>query len=209
MKQKYIFDLDGTLLDGDFKKEKEYFKSVLTTTDSEIFIPKIVPLLEKYESKFKKYDIDLLSRFMSEQSSVKITPNIIKGWIEYNKDIDNKVIEGAIELLEYLKTKDKQLVILTNWFSDTQKGRLKKSHLNMYFDEVYGGEIYLKPHPQAYKKACGSIPMELCVMIGDNYKKDIEGARSIGMNAIYFNRKNERTNDNNAVKSLRKIKDIY
>ena len=34
MKQKYIFDLDGTLLDGDFSKEEEYFKSELTTTES-------------------------------------------------------------------------------------------------------------------------------------------------------------------------------
>lgn len=209
MKQKYIFDLDGTLLDGNFKEEEDYFKSVLTTTDSEIFIPKIVNLLEKYESRFKKYDIDLLSRFMSEQSSVRITPSIIKGWIECNKNMEDRVIDGAIELLEYLKTKDKQLVVLTNWFSDTQKSRLKNSHLNMYFDEVYGGEVYLKPHSKAYKNACGSIPMELCVMIGDNYEKDIEGARNIGMDAIYFNRKSEMTFDNSSVKSLRKIKDIY
>lgn len=209
MKQKYIFDLDGTLLEGDFKKEEEYFKSVLTTTDSEIFIPKIVPLLEKYESTFERYNIDLLSRFMSDESSVRITPSIIKGWIECNKNMDDRIIDGAIETLEELKINDKKLVILTNWFSDTQIGRLQQSGLDIYFDEVYGGELFLKPDPRAYINACGFTPMELCVMIGDTYKKDIEGARNIGIDAIYFNLEKKDMNDKNSVKSLRKIKEIY
>ena len=209
MKIKYIFDLDGTLLEGDFSKEKDYFESVLSASDSKIFIPKIHNLLEKYESIYQRYDIDLLSEFMRHESSVKITPSIIRGWQEFNKDMDNTIIDGVVDTLEELKMHDKQLVVLTNGFSDTQIGRLKKSKIDIYFDEVYGGETYLKPNSKAYLNACGNTPFELCVMIGDDYKKDIEGAISAGVDAIYFDRNNTFIEDKNSVKSLRKIKEMY
>ena len=209
MKQKYIFDLDGTLLDGDFSKEEEYFKSELTTTESEIFIPQIFNLLTNYEQRFIKYDIDLLSKYMSSETSISITPSIIRGWIECNKDMDDTIIEGVIETLDELKMRDKDLIVLTNWFSETQSSRLKKQRIDIYFDEVYGGEHWLKPYKDAYINACGYTPMELCVMIGDNYEKDFLGPKRIGMDSIYFNREKSNTNDINSIKSLKKIKDIY
>ena len=123
--------------------------------------------------------------------------------------MDDNIIEGVIETLDELKMRDKDLIVLTNWFSETQSSRLKKQRLDIYFDEVYGGEHWLKPYKDAYINACGYTPMELCVMIGDNYEKDFLGPKRIGMDSIYFNRKKSNTNDRNSIKSLKKIKDIY
>lgn len=209
MKNKYIFDLDGTLLDSDFSIEKEYFSEVLTTSESEYFIPKIVSLLEKYEDTFYKYDINLLSKFMSKETSINITPGIIKGWIDVNKSSEDVVVDGAIETLDFLKQSNKDIVLLTNWFSDIQRERLIQSDLIKYFDEIYGGEIALKPSLDAYMYACGKTPMESCVMIGNDYNKDVLGAEIIGLDSIFFDRKDENLPAKNAVKSLKKIKDIY
>lgn len=209
MKNKYIFDLDGTLLDSDFSIEKEYFSEVLTTSESEYFIPKIVSLLEKYEDTFYKYDINLLSKFMSKETSINITPGIIKGWIDVNKSSEDVVVDGAIETLDFLKQSNKDIVLLTNWFSDTQRERLIQSDLIKYFDEIYGGEIALKPSLDAYMYACGKTPMESCVMIGNDYNKDVLGAEIIGLDSIFFDRKDENLPAKNSVKSLKKIKDIY
>ena len=112
MKSRYIFDLDGTLLDSDYSGELEYFKQVLTTDESDYFIPKIASLLDKYESSFTKYDIHKLSRFMSLETSIKITPEIIKGWIEVGKESNDMVVDETFELLEELKRENKEIVLL-------------------------------------------------------------------------------------------------
>ena len=209
MKNKYIFDLDGTLINGDYSKEKEYFKSILTTSDSEKFIPQISKLLEQYESKHKRYDINLLAEFLSHKSHVKITPNMIEGWIEINQDMDGTVIDGVVEVLEELKMRDKELVVLTNWFSKTQIERLKNSKLDIYFDEVYGGELFLKPNKNAYINACGYTPIELSIMIGDTYEKDYLGPKRIGLDSILYDPECKVSESKDVVKNLRKIKDIY
>lgn len=209
MKNKYIFDLDGTLINGDYSKEKEYFKSILTTSDSEKFIPQISKLLEQYEIKHKRYDINLLAEFLSHKSHVKITPNMIEGWIEINQDMDGTVIDGVVEVLEELKMRDKELVVLTNWFSKTQIERLKNSKLDIYFDEVYGGELFLKPNKNAYINACGYTPIELSIMIGDTYEKDYIGPKRIGLDSILYDPECKVSESKDVVKNLRKIKDIY
>ena len=208
-KTKFLFDLDGTLLNGDFAKENEYFKSELTESDSKKSIPHIVRLLANYERKFKSYDIDILAEFLTNESKVKITPNIVRGWIDTNKNMNNIIIDGVVETLEYLKRKDKELVILTNWFSETQIERLKKSRLDIYFEEVFGGEIFLKPNKNAYENACGSTPTKLCVMIGDNYEKDYLGPREIGIDSILYDPTGEIFEAKDSVKTLSKIKGRY
>ena len=84
VKQKYIFDLDGTLLDGDFRKENEYFNSELTKEESEILIPRKLDLLMDYEKEFIRYDVFLLSEYLSKRTSINITPKFIQGWIDFN-----------------------------------------------------------------------------------------------------------------------------
>lgn len=210
VKQKYIFDLDGTLLDGDFRKENEYFKSELTKEESEILIPIKLDLLMDYEKEFIRYDVFLLSEYLSKRTSINITPKFIQGWIDFNGSyMEDTIIDGVVDTLEELKSSGKSLVVLTNWFSKGQLGRLKNSGLDVYFDEIYGGEVFLKPNRNSFLNACGDTPLESCVMIGDDYYKDYLGSRQSGIDAIHFDRKERNLSDNNAIKSLRKIKELY
>ena len=208
MKTKFIFDLDGTLLNSDFSCKNEYFKYALTKSNYETFVPQLDQLLNKYETKFKKYDVDILSEFLTYESQVKITSNMIREWLDFNEGTDTQIIDGAIETLEYLKIHNKQLVILTNFFRNSQLQRLKKNKLDTYFDEVFGGDSFLKPNKNAYVSACGYTPIELCIMIGDNYELDYLGAKTIGLDSILYDPQDKIPNAKTAVKNLRKIKEI-
>ena len=136
MLEKFIFDIDGTLLKANWEYEKIYFNSVLSREDADIFLPKISKLLTGYESTFTHYDIDLLSSYLSENTGVNITPDLIRGWINAGKDYYD-VVDDAKDVLEYLKNKDKKIVALSNWFTEMNKTRLEKAGLLEYFYNLH------------------------------------------------------------------------
>ena len=121
MKKRFIFDLDGTLLHGDYISERDYFRSVLNKEDAEKFLLLYFEKLCEYESLHQKYDYSSLSKFLSEKTGVNITSEIVEGWIKVNSKMDDKLLEETKSMLEYLKSKDKSLAVLTNWFKDEQE----------------------------------------------------------------------------------------
>ena len=128
-KKRFIFDIDGTLLIPDWNYEKLYFDSVLEKFEFEMFYPQIPKLLEEYEKNFPRYDVVALSRFLTMKSGVLITPEIIIGWNKALGETKPEIIDGVVESLEYLKSKDKSLVALTNWFLEPQIERLRNRFL--------------------------------------------------------------------------------
>lgn len=211
MKKRFIFDLDSTLLHGDFSKEKEYFYSVLPKEDAEMFLSNVFPLLMKYEEMFIRYEVENLSKFLTEYSKVKITPKMIEGWIDVNCTMDDLVLPETIEMLQYLKCKGKSLAVLTNWFKKSQAARLENQKILSYFDEVYGGDSYLKPNKESFILAAGGYRLNECIMIGDNVEKDVLGPNSIGMDSIYYNPENKEYNKTKiySMDSFERIKEMY
>ena len=210
-KKRFIFDIDGTLLVPDWNYETEYFSSVLNSFDFDIFFPQIADLLVQYEKNFPKYDIDNLSRFLTDKSGVVITPDIINGWNKALSETEPVIIDGVVDTLEYLKSKDKSLVVLTNWFLEPQISRLKSSELLSYFDFIYGGEQGIKPSPEIYKIACGEYDIDSSIMIGDSLDFDVYGPSVVGMDSIFYNPKNKEC-DKEKVKSIgsmKKIKEMF
>ena len=145
------------------------------------------------------------------KSGVLITPEIIIGWNKALGETKPEIIEGVVESLEYLKSKDKSLVALTNWFLEPQIERLKSSGLDSYFDFVYGGELGIKPSEVAYMNAIGEFDIDSSIMIGDSLDFDVYGPGRIGMDAIFYNPKNK-DYDKAKVKSIgsmKKIKEMF
>ena len=62
MKKRFIFDLDGTLLNGDFSKEINYFKDVLGK-EADKFLSVYYEILIEYEKTHTKYDVNDLSNY--------------------------------------------------------------------------------------------------------------------------------------------------
>ena len=207
MKNRFIFDLDGTILDSDFSNEIKYFKNILQDQDYNTFIPKIPKLLEKYESTFKRYDTEDLKSFLNNETGLNFTSSMLNSWYESLIPDNYKEVEGIKDVLEYLKAKNKSIVVLSNWFTFTQKERLKEADLLKYFDEVYGGDIYLKPRKEAFSLACGIYHKEDCLMIGDNLEIDILGANMNGIDALFYNPNNIDIS-NKMIKNTKDIKKI-
>ena len=79
------------------------------------------------------------------------------------------------------------MVVLTDWFKGQQIERLKKSKIIEYFQEVYAAEkTKRKPFKEAFMQAIGENKPEECIMIGDDFQRDIEGALKAGLQAIYY-----------------------
>lgn len=207
--KRYIFDLDGTIMNADYSIEDKYFEDRLGKENANKLNSMKCYLVEEYERKFTNYDINLFSKFLTEKSGVYISNEFVKEWIDAGSTFNDKLVDGIIPLLEYLKSNNKEIVLLSNWFLKTQKDRLEKQGLLDYFDEIYGGEIIMKPNRGAYIKGAGTEKLSNCVMIGDNYSKDVLGARRVGMNGIYFSPKEDNIEDKYKVKKIIDIKEMF
>ena len=104
----------------------------------------------------------------------------------------NKVIPGAIELLEYLYSKY-NLYILSNGFKELQEHKMQTAGLRKYFKRiVLSDDIGInKPNPELFIHALqvANSTTEESIMIGDMFDTDIAGAAGVGMDQIFYNRK--------------------
>ena len=179
--KKYIFDLDYTLLIPDWSKEDDYLRKSIPLEEQEEFFKQKQSILNKYELEFPKYDFKTLSEFFKSYG-FSVSEETISGWMIHNGEtIKDVVADGAVELLEYLKSNGKDIVILTSWFSGTQVPRLKRTGLYGYIDKIVAGEDAMKPDLESFELAIGDTPKEDCLMIGDSIKSDKAGAENAGI----------------------------
>ena len=126
------------------------------------------------------------------------------------------VLDGAHELLDYLRNKGYRMHIVSNGFHEVQYRKLRASRTIDYFQTIILSEDAGANKPaQAFFdyafRMSGAHP-ETTLMIGDNYTTDILGAQAAGLDVLFLNRwDNEFTPPNPVdyqVKNLREIIDI-
>ena len=109
------------------------------------------------------------------------------------------VVDGAHELMAYLKEKDYRMHMTSNGFHEVQYKKLAACGLRDYFDTIILSEDagVNKPSPAYFDYALriSGASRETTLMIGDNLQTDIMGALSSGIDAMLFNRWNVETND--------------
>ena len=125
---------------------------------------------------------------------------------------NNKLIEGAIDVLEYLKPKYR-LFIITNGFRDVQQKKLINSRIKHYFEGVYDSESVgvKKPDPKIFIHALEDSISKAneSLMIGDNYEADILGAKKLNIQTIHFVAHGEEIqNKNETIHKLIELKAI-
>ena len=94
------------------------------------------------------------------------------------------------EALTYLFEKY-NLYILTNGFNEVQFIKLKESRLTPYFKNVITSENagYQKPRKEIFEYALKTVNARKSesLMVGDDLKVDVVGARDFGIDQVFFN----------------------
>ena len=99
-------------------------------------------------------------------------------------------------LHEFFASTSARVSILTNGQEGHQKDKVRTLGMYDYIgdDTIFTSEGigYAKPDAKAFQTVCDrlSIPYDTMYYIGDNYIKDMEGAKAAGLHTIHFNRHN-------------------
>lgn len=211
MIKRVIFDLDDTLIPWD----NNYFKDFIPVMkeygviDSKEDILKFIKAIDNYEKFNNIYDDKIFIEYINEMLNKNISKDFYdKLNVFFQTCIPKEIDKNVLETLEYLKDKY-ELVVLTNFFEELQVKRLENYGIKKYFIDIIGGNKYIKPHKGSYLMACGKYDPSECVMIGDNYINDVEGATQNGLQAIYLNLKNKEVDKEiTSISNLIELKNI-
>jgi putative hydrolase of the HAD superfamily len=175
-------DYNLSASDSDFRK----FEAVYHKYNDELWeqyragkIEKEVLRWTRFYLTLKEFGIDdksLAERM--DQQYITISPEKT-GLIPYSR-----------EILEYLKP-IYALHIVTNGFNEVQFTKLRNAGLTGYFSNIITSEMagHLKPNPEFFRYTLEIIQAKEseCLMVGDNFQVDIEGAMQIGMDQAFYN----------------------
>ncbi len=206
MTKHLFFDLDRTL--WDFEKNSE---ATLLEIYSEFKLDERIFSAHQFVREYKRinakywddYRLGLTTKEKLREGRFKDTLRLF-GFSK--EDIDKKGLLGEYyiqnspkgkilfpnthEALSELKNRNYALHIITNGFTEAQEVKLKSNQLDQYFDIILCSDTFgkNKPHPSIFKHALkqAKATEKESVMIGDDLKADILGAKNVGMKAILF-----------------------
>lgn len=122
-----------------------------------------------------------------------------------------RLIEGTMELLDYLKPKYR-MHILSNGFREVQYKKIENSGLSSYFDKIILSEdaSINKPHPDIFTYALKNTNSrrDQTLMIGDSWDADIVGARNSRIAQLWFNPQEMEATDFTPTFTVKKLVEI-
>ena len=199
-----IFDLDNTLL----MWKQEYISSIYQVLQEINFpytddmVRKIDESFESYEKCLDHYNDEIFLDFVNDFTGLSLPKVFVEKIKKVHESCYDMFTDSQLAVLDYLYNKY-DLVVLTNWFTETQTKRLENAGILKYFKKVSGGDQHiLKPYLKAFDIVDDH---EHCVMIGDSMENDIKPALQLGMKAIMITDKE--INDENVI-VIRKLEDL-
>jgi putative hydrolase of the HAD superfamily len=226
--QHIFFDLDNTLWDHRknayltikdlFEKEEitlkynidfEEFHSVYHGINERLWeqirdgeVDKDYLRKHRFYDTFKRFGIDdlNLSMFFEEHFLDRI--------LNYNH-----LVESADVILEYLKSKNYILHIISNGFQEVTERKCILSKIDHYFNTITSADSVgvRKPNPKIfeYSLSLAKAKKEESILIGDDWIADVVGAQNFGIDVIFFDVLNENPQQENlkVIKHLLQIKE--
>ena len=200
-------DLDDTLYN-----EVDYvlsgYKAIMMhlKKNKKIKIAKLPNKKEILANKKKHIQI-FLNKNKVNYSSVKFLINILR---EHKPSI--KIPKKNITKLALLKKNFKNLILITNGRSTTQRNKINSLNIKKYFNKILiSDEIGIKkPNKKIYTKIFQEYPNAKRVFIGDNLKIDLLTPIALNDKTIIIKNINNRVHElNEKDKDFKKINLIY
>ena len=227
-KYKHIyFDLDRTIWDFD-KNARDTFQDIFEKYDLE----KIFKTFDNFYNSYVKHNDILWNDYREKKIkksilSYKRFSLTLEEFGVNDEELAKKIAHDYIsisptkkqlfpyahETLEYLHTKYK-LYIITNGFNEVQFTKLKNSDLDKYFLKIFTSEDAgaQKPDPTIFQHALNNVnaSKKESIMIGDDLNVDILGAKTFGLDQVFFNPENiEHSEDiTHEIASLKELQEI-
>jgi putative hydrolase of the HAD superfamily len=147
-----------------------------------------------YQNRIKKEDLMYRRFYLTLKESgvddLELAKEIAHDFIEISP-LQTKIFPNTHETLQYLKEKGYYLHIITNGFNEVQIKKLSNCNLISYFTEIITSEDAgaNKPSPLIFDYAIKNTGAETSnsIMVGDDLKTDIAGARKAKIDQIFFN----------------------
>lgn len=184
MIKRIIFDIDGTLITG------VDFSSYVANTLKKYGIEDIEKTkqfllnIKEYEKTYNSYDRNLYLKFFGDKLGCELDNHFLEIFFQ---ELRKAIPENAEKIKSMLAAMNEyELVLLSNYFEESQRNRLTAMGINDYFSEYYGENI-IKPNELAYRQAQGIYQPSECVIVGDDKRLDIDVPKSLGFKTIYVN----------------------
>lgn len=220
-----FFDLDDTLWDT-YHNNKECLEEIFAIyhfdrhySSFEEFFNIYMPHNELLWARYRNHEIDrqtlILERLLYVLRPMGIDDKEFA--LRLNKDFlqrtttKTKVIEGAIDLLEYLYPRYR-LFILSNGFREIQSLKMQNSGLAPYFERIILSEdvSIQKPHKEIFDFALKNTNSRRTesLMIGDSWEADIIGAQNAKIDQIWLNPQSLATKGDNPTFTVQSLSEI-
>ena len=210
MYQNYIFDLYGTLIDINTDEWSDELWNKMAILygyrgahynfdelhkEYDRLVEKEKKAAGRRHPDYTTLDIQIekVFRKLYTQKGVKVTKAQVLYTAESFRCFSTKYIklyDGVTDLLDTLKAKGKKIYLLSNAQRSFTMNELNMLGLTPYFDGIFisSDREVCKPSPYFYNGLVEefSLDKKECVMIGNDYKADINGSKRAGMKSLYI-----------------------
>lgn len=197
-----IFDLDDTLYNT-----TEVVEDALRST----FVKYLLHFPGKSADDLVLINVKIFEKLMADPN-VPLSSAIIRVWFEVFEHLQIKpplkiilrltgyirqevrkriqLIDGVLEVMKYLKSKDVKIGVLTNGIFIDQASKLIKLKVDNFVDYLVTSDMCAadKPDSKMFKYLLYKMNVlpNQTLMIGNDLVADINGAYNIGMKTLYF-----------------------
>lgn len=123
----------------------------------------------------------------------------------------NLLVDGAEEVLDYLKGRNYKLHIISNGFQEVTERKCILSGISGYFETITSADSVgvRKPNPAIFQHCLDVSGAEKSesILIGDDWIADVKGSQNFGMDVIFFDIFNENPQEE-GLKVVKKLSEI-
>lgn len=196
-----MMDIDNTLLDFDAAERKALLETLqqFSLPCDEAAVSRYHEInsslwgeLNKGKIRRDKLVVERFDRFVKEVGAAAKATELNRAYTEHLATHAD-VIPGAEEALQEL-AEVATMIAISNGTESVERGRLKLSGFEKYFDDIFISEAVgvSKPNPKIFQMAMRKLGIEhsdKVLVVGDSLSADIQGGVNAGLDTCWVNMK--------------------